>query len=194
VRREARADRIRHVKHQFAPPRPESLRERIEPNIGASLTSIVFGTVSSLEAVDTQGGRVIALRAAHANAAGSGAEVEAGEFEYQGRIPVGRIVQNLKSPVGSSLTTLPGERPSIATLKPDRPFTGEGSYLATSPTSHSWTGSLAVRFPGLAVPLAGPDFSSTLCVVSVLVKSNGCEYQPPDSQIAEGSTAAGEGR
>lgn len=182
-----------HVKHVLPSPRPESLRERIEPEIGGSLLSILFGTVSSLEAVDTEGGRTVALRAAHASGAGPGAEVEAGAFEYQGRMPVGRTVQDLKSPAGTLVTSLPGEFPPTARLKPAAPFTGEASYLASSPADHSWTGDLAVRFPGLVVPLAGPPFTSTLCVVSTLVKPHGCEYQPPDWQGAE-EPAAAEGR
>jgi hypothetical protein len=172
-------------------PRPESLRERTEPEVGSSIVSIILGTVSSLEAVDTEGGRVVALRAAHASGSGPGAEVEAGAFEYQGRMPVGRTVQILKARAGSLVTSLPGGRPATATLKPSAPFTGEATYLATSPASHSWTGTLEVRFPGLVAPLAGPGFSSTLCVVSMLVEPRGCEYQPPDWQGAEESTTAG---
>jgi hypothetical protein len=184
-----RRPRLRcHFKHTVKLPRPVSLRERIEPEIGSSIVSILLGTVSSLEAVDTEGGRVVALRAAHASGTGPGAEVEAGAFEYQGRMPVGRTVQILKAPAGSLVTSLPGEHPATATLKPGAPFSGEASYLAASAAAHSWTGTLAVRFPGLVAPLAGPGFSSTLCVVSTLVKPNGCEYQAPDLQGAEEST------
>jgi hypothetical protein len=187
-----RSFRLRcHFKRPLPRPRSESLRERIEPEIGASLVSILLGTVSSLEAVDTEGGRVVALRAAHASGTGPGAEVEAGAFEYQGRMPVGRTVQILKAPAGSLVTSLPGEHPATATLKPGAPFSGEASYLATSPAAHTWTGTLAVRFPGLVAPLAGSGFSSTLCVVSTLVKPSGCEYQAPDLQGAEESTTTG---
>jgi hypothetical protein len=171
-----------HVERLSPRPRPESLRERIEPDVGSSLLSIILGTVSSLEAVDTGGGRTVALRAAHANGGGPGAEVEAGAFEYQGRTPVGRLVQLLEVPAGSLTTTLPGEHPATATLKPGAPFRGEASYLATSPTTHSWTGTLAVRFPGLVVPLTGPRFYSSLCVVSPLVRPGGCGSRPPSLQ------------
>jgi hypothetical protein len=189
-----RRPRLRcHFKQAVKLPPPESLREQIEPHVGSSITSILLGTVSSLEAVDTEGGRVVALRAAHASGTGPGAEVEAGAFEYQGRMPVGRTVQVLKAPAGSLVTSLPGERPATATLKPGAPFSGEAEYLASSPAAHSWTGTLAVRFPGLTVPLAGESFSSTLCVVSTLVKPEGCEYQAPDWQGAEEATSA-EGR
>jgi hypothetical protein len=171
-------------------PKHESLREQVEPAVGASLISVLVGTVSSLEAVDAVGSRAVALRAAHASGTGPGAEVEAGAFEYQGRMPVGRTVQILKAPPGSLVTTLPGESPATATLKPGAPFSGEASYLATSLAVHSWTGSLAVRFPGLTAPLVGAGFSSTLCVVSTLVKPDGCEFQPPDWQGGGESTTA----
>jgi hypothetical protein len=182
------------VKHPVPLPAHESLREQVEPETGGSLISAILGTVSSLEAVSTEGGRVVALRAAHASGRGPGAEVEAGAFEYQGRMPVGRTVQILNAPAGSLVTSMPGERPATATLKPGAPFSGEAEYLATSPAAHRWTGTLTVRFPGLTVPLAGPSFSSTLCVVSTLVKPEGCEYQPPDWQGAEESTGGAEAR
>ncbi|MBS1844535.1 MAG: hypothetical protein JST53_08985 [Actinobacteria bacterium] len=182
------------VKHPFPLPGHESLREQVEPHVGASLISVLVGTVSSLEAVESEGARVVALRAAHASGSGPGAEVEAGAFEYQGQMPVGRTVQVIGSRPGSLVTTLPGEGPATATLKPSEPFSGEADYVATSPAVHSWTGTLAVRFPGLSVPLAGPGFSSTLCVVSNLVKPLGCEYQQPDWQGGEGSTSVGRPR
>jgi ribosomal protein L35AE/L33A len=178
------------VKHPVALPEHKSLREQVEPEVGASLVSAILGTVSSLEAVDTEGGRVVALRAGHANGVGAGAEVEAGAFEYEGRMPVGRTVQLLGSRPGTLVTSLPGERPATATLAPDAPFSGTAEYLATSAAAHSWTGTLAVRFPGLTVPLAGPGYSSTLCVVSTLVKPLGCEFQPPDWQGADESAGA----
>jgi hypothetical protein len=180
-----------HVRRPRAGQRHESLRERVEPGIGGSILSFLLGTVSSLQAVEREDGRVVELRAAHASGRGPGAEVEAGAFEYQGRTPVGRIVQILDAPAGSLLTSLPGERPASATLKPGAPFSGEASYLAVSPTVHDWTGTLAVRFPGLAVPLAGPRFFSTLCVVSPLVKPRGCEFQPPNLQGGGEAPATG---
>lgn len=187
----ARTFRLRcHFKHSLPQPRPESLRERVEPQVGSTLSSILFGTVSSLVAVKREGGREVELWAAHVTGAGPGAEVEAGAFEYQGRMPVGRLVQIPEAPAGTLVTTLPGEHPATATLKPGAPFSGEASYLATSPTTHSWAGTLAVRFPGLVAPLTGPDFYSSLCVVSPLVKPHGCEYQAPNLEGGGESTTA----
>jgi hypothetical protein len=177
-------------KHPLTLPPPESLRQQVEPPIGFSIAAILLGTSASLEAENNEGGRTVVMRAAHAAGRGPGAEVEAGAFEYLGRTPVGRIVQNLETPPGSLLTTLPGEHPATATVKPGAPFSGEASYLAASPTDHKWTGTLVVQFPGLRVPLTGPDFFSTLCVISSLVKPLGCEFQEPSWQPGEEPNAA----
>jgi hypothetical protein len=183
-----------HVKRPLPQQPRESLRERIAPRLGFSFPALLLGTVSSLLAGEREGGRLVEVRAAHATGRGPGAEVEAGAFEYQGVMPVGRFVQILETPPGSLVTTLPGERPATAQLKPGAPFSGEASYLASSSTSHSWTGTLAVHFPGLDQPLTGPEFFSSLCVVSPLVKRLGCENQPPSLQPEEESASAAEGR
>ncbi|MBS1677032.1 MAG: hypothetical protein JST08_06575 [Actinobacteria bacterium] len=184
-----RSFRLRcHVRSPLPQPRPESLRDRVEPHVGASIVSIILGTVSSLQAVHKEGGRVVEMRAGHATGAGPGAEVEAGAFEYQGRIPVGRSVMLLRAPAGALITSLPGEHPATATLKPGVPFSGAASYAEVSATDHSWTGNLAVRFPGLAVPLTGTDFYTSLCVTSPLLKPHGCVSQAPNLQAGEEST------
>jgi hypothetical protein len=179
-----------HVKHPLPQPRPESLRERVEPPIGLNIGAIIFGDSASLESVHKEGGRQVEVRASHATGSGPGAAVEAAAFEYQGRMPVGRFVLTSKNPRGSLVTSLPGEHPTTATLQPGAPFSGEGTYLATSPTTHSWTGTLAVRFPGLTVPLAGAGFYTSLCVVSPLVKPHGCQEQSPSLQGGEEPTTA----
>jgi hypothetical protein len=186
-----RSFRIRcRVKRPLPLPRPKSLIERIEPHIGASIASILLGSSSSLEAESREHGHLIGMRAGHATGRGPGAEVEAGAFEYQGRMPVGRFVQVIDEPPGTLVTTLPGEHPASAILKPGAPFSGEASYLAVSPTEHSWTGTLAVRFPGLKLPLTGSSFYSTLCVISPLVKPLGCLFKSASWQAGEESTKA----
>jgi hypothetical protein len=182
------------VKHPSPPSRRPSLRERVEPQLGFGLGALLLGTASSLQAVDREPGRQVEVLAAHATGTGPGAEVEAGAFEYQGRMPVGRFVQITGAPPGSLVTTLPGEHPASATLKPGAPFSGEARYLGTSPTTHSWTGTLAVRFPGLEVPLVGKGFYTSLCVISPLIKPQGCEFQTPSLQGGGESTTAGGGR
>lgn len=173
------------VKHHRSSYPPESLREAVEPSLGFGAGSN-GGSLAMLEVGARQGHRGIALRAAHMQGAPPGAEVHAITFEYQGKMPVGRSAEAAQAPAGTLLSTLPGERPATATLAPPAPFSGEGRYVGTSPTSHSWTGTLAVQFPGLLQPLAGPEFASTFCVVSPLVERYGCDFQPPDWQWAEG--------
>ncbi len=170
------------VNHQALAYPPPSLRELVEPQITA------FGFEASLVALTagshTQG-REVGLRASHVDGSSAGAELQAAEFEYQGKMPVGRTAWMGQSPAGTLRSTLSGEHPATATLEPAAPFSGAAEYVGSSPTSHSWTGTLAVQFPGLAQPLAGPDFYSDLCVISPLRDPGGCDFVPPDMQFAE---------
>jgi hypothetical protein len=180
----SRTFRVRcRVKHQSPIYPPPSLVEAVAPGI-TFFTSSAGGSVALLEAGSREGGRRVGLRAAHMEGGQPGAEVQAVAFEYQGSMPVGRSA-SVPSPAGTLLTSLPGEHPATATLKPAAPFSGEAEYLASAPTSHLWSGDLAVQFPGLLQPLAGPSFYSSLCVVSPLRARFGCDFLPPDWQIAE---------
>jgi hypothetical protein len=180
-----RTFRVRcRVKRQHQPYPPPSLREAVLPRIGFSVGS-AGGSLALLQAGSTEGGRRILLRADHMAGAQPGAEVQAGTFEYQGSMPVGRTASAPQSPAGTLLTSLPGEHPATATLKPAAPFSGEAEYLTSSPTSHLWSGDLAVQFPGLLQPLTGPTFYSSLCVASQLRDRYGCDFLPPDWQPAE---------
>jgi len=89
------------------------------------------------------------------------------------------------APPGTFLTTLPGEHPATATLKPPAPFSGEAEYVGASPVSHSWTGDLAVQLPGQLLPLTGPEFASSLCVAHAFGSRYGCDFTPPDWQWTE---------
>lgn len=181
----SRTFRLRcRVEHQ-ANPRPSiSLREAVAPEITFAYGSS-GGSLALLEAGAREGHRQVALRAAHMQGEPPGAEVEAVEFEYQGAMPVGRGALAAIHQPGTLLTSLPGEHPPTATLKPAAPFVGEANYIASSPLSHSWTGDLAVQFPGLLQPLAGAHFYSALCVVSPLRDRDGCDFVPPDWEEAE---------
>jgi hypothetical protein len=181
--------RVRGTRTVYPPP---SLRDAVEPSLSFGFGS-GGGSVAMLEAYEREGGREVFWRAAHMEEAKPGAELEAGAFEYQGKMPVGRTAYAPEAPAGTLLTTLPGERPPTATLKPPAPFLGEAEYVGTAPTSHSLTGSLAVQFPGLLQPLAGPGFASSLCVLSPLRDPDGCDFKPPDWQVAEGSAGAARG-
>ena len=52
-----------------------------------------------------------------------------------------------------------GSSLDFATLTPPYPFSGRASFHSGG---GAWLGSLAVAFPGVSIPLAGPDFSAHL--------------------------------
>jgi hypothetical protein len=65
----------------------------------------------------------------------------------------------LAAAVGSRGDLLAGDSLSTATVTPPEPFSGEGAFRHSDDGAKSWTGSLAVAFPGAPnVPLAGPQF------------------------------------
>ena len=164
---------------------PESLREAVVPQMSLPGGGGVGPGLASLQLEDVEGSRVLGMRVDHFAGQREGASVQLVEREYQGQMPVGRGVAIESSPPGTLLTSLPGEHPKRATLKPPAPFSGEAEYLALSPTSHSWTGTLAVQFPGLLQPLTGPEFASSLCVARAFGRSAGCEFAPPNFEGAE---------
>lgn len=172
------------VRHAAPPPAGKTLREEMEYTSPSSF----FGETRSsalLEAGVHEGDRRVDLIARHVEGSSPGADVMALEFESQGKMPVFRSASVPESPAGTLLTSLPGEQPATATLTPAAPFSGEASYLARSHLVHSWTGDLAVRFPGLLQPLTGPEFVSSLCVVSTLLTRYGCDFVPANWEPAE---------
>jgi hypothetical protein len=48
----------------------------------------------------------------------------------------------------------------VATLRPPAPFSGAATYRRDA--AHPWSGSLAVAFPGVTVPLTGPSFKARM--------------------------------
>lgn len=146
---------------------------------------IFFETYDArLEAISEAGGRTVGLAAEHGEGDGPGATVEANASEWKDGMLTFRSVV-VEGGAGTLLTSLPGARPAKATLKPPRPFRGEATFLELSPTSHSWTGSLAVHLPGLDVPLTGPDFATGLCVATLLKNPNGCSPYSPEPVVPE---------
>jgi hypothetical protein len=174
-----------HVKRRRPTYPPESLREAVVPRMflpgGTGAGSLVTLQVESLE-----GNRALAMRVDHFAGQREGANLQLVEREYQGKMPVGRGVTIEGTSPGTLLTSLPGEGPKRATLKPPAPFSGEAEYLGESPTSHRWTGTLAVQLPGLLQPLTGPEFATSLCVARAFGSRAGCEFVPPNFQGAEG--------
>jgi hypothetical protein len=174
-----------HVKRRRPIYPPESLREAVVPEMVLPGGGGTGGSLASLQIQDQEGSRALAMRVDHFAGQREGATVQLVEREYQGKMPVGRSVAIEGTSPGTLLTSLPGEHPKRATLKPPAPFRGEAEYLAESPTSHRWTGTLAVQFPGLLQPLTGPEFASSLCVARAFGSRLGCEFAPPNFQWAE---------
>jgi hypothetical protein len=85
-------------------------------------------------------------------------------FQRRGPMTVTRSVSKAAQPDSFELGE-PAERPTTATISPPAPFTGAATFQLTGKSAATWTGDLAVEFPGLAGPvsLAGPKFSSELC-------------------------------
>jgi len=120
--------------------------------------------------------RTITVRVAHRESAPPGAEVDVQVLELRHGLAIGRSAYVQSNVPGTLTSSLPGEHPAWATLKPASPFQGEGSFLENSSTSHSWTGDLTVSLPGMDVPLTGPEFKTSLCVVSPLKVPGGCDF------------------
>jgi hypothetical protein len=79
----------------------------------------------------------------------------AGALQTQERFAVVRLALA----VGSPADLLASNSLGTATVTPPAPFSGEGSFRHFDDGSKSWTGPLAVSFPGTpGVPLTGPQF------------------------------------
>jgi hypothetical protein len=77
------------------------------------------------------------------------------------------------------LTIGPGKHPHSADLHPGSPLTGSAHFEDPVDGPPTWTGSLAIAFPGLApVPLAGPAFAARVCVDQYLTKSCNVSLPP----------------
>lgn len=79
----------------------------------------------------------------------------AGAIESRERLAVVRLA----AAVGSPADLLASSSLSTATVSPPAPFGGEGVFRHFDDGTKSWTGTLAVSFPGApGVPLTGPPF------------------------------------
>ncbi|MGN6202526.1 MAG: hypothetical protein ACTHNY_08995 [Solirubrobacterales bacterium] len=155
--------------------KPAPLYEYVRP-VQGFIVSSAGGSIALLRAVSRYGGRLVYLRAAHMQGEGAGAEVQVGALERRPGMAIGHSAY-ADGGEGTLLTSLPGVHPATATLAPPAPFHGEGSFVENSPTSHSWTGSLAVSFPGLDLPLAGHTFATSLCVESPFKTRVPCDFR-----------------
>jgi hypothetical protein len=165
--------RLRCAPGQAANEKSKPLYEYIAPSEGFSFGS-AGGDIALLRAIGRFDRRYVSLRATHRKDGGPGAEVLASVLEIEPGMAIGRLIQ-VNGEAGTLRTSLPGEHPATATLAPPAPFHGEASYLENSPTSHSWTGTLAVSFPGLDLPLTGTGYATSLCVLSPFKSPLPCE-------------------
>jgi hypothetical protein len=162
------------------------LEEDVDPRweyVAAGFGSFIYspgdGSTVLLYAAARSPYRTIGIRAAHRESAPAGAQIDVQVLELRHGMAIGRSAWVQSNVPGTLISSLPGEHPASATLKPPPPFEGEGSFLASSSTSHSWTGDLAVSLPGMDVPLTGPEFETSLCVVSPLKVPAGCDFIKP---------------
>jgi hypothetical protein len=134
------------------------------------------GSIALILAVSRQSSRFVYLRAAHMQSAGPGAEVQAGALERMPGMAIGHSAW-VDGGEGTLLTSLPSVHPATATLAPPAPFHGSASLVESSSTSHSWTGTLGVSFPGLDLPLTGSGYATSLCVESPFKTRLPCDFR-----------------
>jgi hypothetical protein len=74
-----------------------------------------------------------------------------------------------------------GPLSEAATVSPPAPFTGTATFTRTPESTFSWTGDLAVDFPGIdPVRLTGPRFGAQLCTIE------GCISRDQERYFGEG--------
>jgi hypothetical protein len=68
------------------------------------------------------------------------------------------VIRAAQAHASGALAFDPGRH--VATLRPPAPFSGAATYRRDA--AHPWSGSLAVDFPGVTVPLTGPSFKAQM--------------------------------
>lgn len=92
--------------------------------------------------------------------------------ENAGRIAVHRKVI-VAAPEKSLLFPGAPQLPEEVAVKPPAPFTGSAEFLRTHESTFTWSGDLAVTFPGLdPIRLTGPRFSVSICALKGCVSRN----------------------
>lgn len=90
---------------------------------------------------------------------------EASAYESRGPID---IVRRIRVASDTSTFRLPNfaTAPETAVIQPPTPFTGSATFTRTPESTFSWTGDLAITFPGTdPLPLAGPNFRLSYCAL-----------------------------
>jgi hypothetical protein len=91
-----------------------------------------------------------------------------------GQVSIQRKVTVAAPEDGIAFPGLP-QVPEEVAVGPPAPFTGSAEFLRTHESTFTWTGDLAVDFPGLGrVRLAGPRFGARLCTLE------GCISREPE--------------
>jgi hypothetical protein len=88
---------------------------------------------------------------------------EAGAYERLGSV---QIAHKVRLAADTSTFLLPGfpVTAESAVIHPPSPFTGSATFAPTPESTFSWTGDLAVSFPGIdPIPIAGPEFHLRFC-------------------------------
>lgn len=180
--RAKRADGIRRRTYRLSCAHGQAVKDKARPlyeyvaPVPTFILSSAGGSIALILAVSRQGGRLVYLRAAHMQSADPGAEVQAGALERQPGMAIGHGAYAVGGE-GTLLTSLPGVHPATATLAPPAPFHGEADFVENSSTSHSWTGTLGVSFPGLDLPLTGRSYATSLCVESPFKTPRPCDFR-----------------
>lgn len=105
------------------------------------------------------------------------------EFVAERDEEVGRlsIVRRLAVASDEGALLFPGapQLPEEMTVKPPAPFSGSAEFLRTHESTFTWSGDLAVRFPGLdPIRLSGPQFEVGIC------NGKGCLLRHPEDSKA----------
>lgn len=88
---------------------------------------------------------------------------EASLYQSRGAL---RIIRRIRLATDTSTFRLPNfaTAPETAVIEPPAPFTGSGTFARTPESTFSWSGDLAVSFPGTdPMSLAGADFRLGYC-------------------------------
>lgn len=104
--------------------------------------------------------------------------------EAAGRISIQRKVQVRTGERSLMFPALP-QLPEEVRLKPPAPFSGSAELLRTHESTYTWSGDLAVAFPGLGpVRLTGPRFGVAFC------SSKACVLRQAEASSASARYAA----
>lgn len=114
----------------------------------------------------------------HARRADRRVTFVAGLEEHAGRISIHRKVALTAAQRSLSFPGLP-QMPEEMEAMPPAPFTGSAELLRTPESTFTWTGDLAVTFPGLdPIRLTGPRFAVVVCA------KKGCVERPAEQDTS----------